>query len=138
MLRHKRGFRILHVHDKYFHKDCDATGESFSGCQWVLLLLSAANEWRASSQTLKGKEGTSQQCKVCRYPVRKHSLQSQPSKSMFPSALMSSSFRISSSSPFFSFSPSSVLTASFISSWLIFPSPSRSNCRAGVRKAGEL
>lgn len=57
---------------------------------------------------------------------------------MFPSALMSSSFRISSSSPFFNFSPSSVLTASFISSWLIFPSPSRSNYRAGVRKVGEL
>lgn len=46
---------------------------------------------------------------------------------MFPSAFTSSSLRISSSSPFFNFSPSSVFTASFISSWLIFPSPSRSN-----------
>lgn len=87
---------------------------------------------------MEREEGNSQWSKACMHPVGQHSWNCsvEPSKSMFPSALMSSSFRISSSSPFFSFSPSSVLTASFISSWLIIPSPSRSNCTCRREKSG--
>lgn len=50
-----------------------------------------------------------------------------PSKSMLPSLLRSMSARISSSSPFFSFSPRRVFMPSFSSSSVIFPSPSQSN-----------
>lgn len=46
---------------------------------------------------------------------------------MFPSLLRSMSARISSSSPFFSFSPRRVFMPSFSSSMVIFPSPSQSN-----------
>lgn len=50
-----------------------------------------------------------------------------PSKSTVPSLFRSSSFRISSSSPFLSFSANRFFKASFISSIEIFPSPSVSN-----------
>ena len=59
-----------------------------------------------------------------------------PSKSMLPSLLRSMSTRISSSSPFFSFSPSSVFMPSFSSSHVIFPSPSQSNCKVSGSGGG--
>lgn len=61
-----------------------------------------------------------------------------PSKSIPPSLLRSMSWRISSSSPFFSFSPRRAFMLSFSSSKVMRPSPLLSNWgRGGVERRGD-